>query len=153
HPLEHPEIEFPAEDGGARERLVASRREPREAASDDLANSFRDAHLLDRFSPARPPAIAAIERTGPGEGANHLLDEGRVAFRVALQGFREGHAHGIELVLREGLEQCMHLVRREATEKNAFEDSFAPQIGENRRERMAPIELDIAVRSDDQDAA
>src|SRR5262249_2738929 len=88
HPLEPPEIEFPAEDGGARERLVASRREPREAASDDLANSFRDAHLLDRFSPARPPAIAAIERTGLEEVANHLFDEERVAFRLALQGFR-----------------------------------------------------------------
>ena len=81
------------------------------------------------------------------EVAQHLLDEERVAFGLAVDLPRRAPRRPPGRGWRH---HALHLVHGEAAQGDAAEVADAPQLGERRRQRVGAVDLDVAVGADDQ---
>src|SRR5262249_53770655 len=119
-----------------------------ETPAEHLADTLGDTDLGD----GRRPDPASLEaRQGPGldEVAHHLLDEERVPFRLAVDGDHEPGRVVTQVLPGERLEQRAYLTLGEATQEDAMIEPFASQLAEHLGERVAPIEIDVAVGPED----
>src|SRR5439155_16702425 len=80
HSFERLEVKFTTEHGGEREHVEARRGEVTKPATDHLADSLRDAELLDR---------AGLEAALLDEQAHHFADEERIALGLGLDRVNE----------------------------------------------------------------
>ncbi len=129
------------------EQLVGVGGEAREATADHVADAGGDAEIGRRatqtpFDLAQPPFVDEVQQ--------RLAQEERVAVGLGREQRGELRRHG---VAGEPLEQRLHVVGPEAVERDAGRLDLALQQRERRGERMAPVEVRLAVGADDRRAA
>ena len=126
--LEQPEVELAPDHARDLHRLAGARGQARDPARGDLAHALRHARVLE---------VAAVP--------HDLLDEERVALGLAVQ---RGHEVGRRLAA-EGGDELGDLAAREPVERDVGEHRVAPQRGDQLRERVAVVDLGVAVGAEE----
>ena len=130
---EHADVELAPVRGGRLERGERAGREPLDAPADDLADALGDADPV-------------VVRARLEQVAQHLLDEERVALGL-------GEHAGGEPRLRvadPAADQARGRARVEPVQGDPLGARLAPQVGEQRGQRVTSPEVGLAVRADEQ---
>ena len=150
--LDRREVERRADHRADREGLVHRVGQPGEPPADDLAHALGDAEVGDRARGGPAPVVVLHDRAGLGEVAQHLTDEERVALGLGVQRRGEIPAALGELVTGDVRHEAGDLVLVEALEVEAVDAGLAPEVAEHVRERMAAVEVGVAVRAEEEHA-
>src|ERR1700674_2313485 len=120
----------------------------REPASDRFLDALWNRQLV-RFL-ALPALALAIDLSLLDERLDDLFDEKRIAFGLAVKRHREvvGHARLSE----QRREQGAGIRKGQASKRHARRQPLAVPLHQRRGKRMRAIELDLAVRPEQQDA-
>ena len=126
--LQQPEVELAPDHAGDLHRLAGAGGQARDPPAGDLAHALRHAGVLE---------IAAVP--------HDLLDEEWVALGLAVQGGDEvGRGLGAE-----GGDELGDLAAREPVQRHVREHRVAAQRGDQLRERVAVVELGVAVGAEE----
>ncbi len=123
-----------------------SREQP---TTDDFADALGDAEVT-HGDVRGPAAVPLDEHAGLGEMAEHLTHEERVAFGLGVQGPGEIEPGLLEVVARGHRHEAGDLVAVEAVQVESLDPGLAAEVGERVRERMAAIEVRVAIRAEHQ---
>ena len=124
---------------------LSERRESRRPITWRTPSGIPNSSMLVAF--ARPGAVLPVERAGVDEVEERLANEERVAVRLAAD--RVDKRGGRFLFADHG-EQLAHFARVQPFQQYSLVLRFAAELGQRLRERVLAVELDVAVRPDDQ---
>ena len=105
---------------------------------------------------ADPVVALAADHADVGEVHGGLFDEERIALGLFVEGEGERARHLVAAAggqARPRREQRLHAVGVESAQQDALVQPLAPQLAQHFGERMAPVEVDVAVGADDEQAA
>ena len=122
--------------------------QPIEPPADRLLHALRDRELV-RFL-ALPALPLAIDLPLLDERLDDFLDEKRIAFGLAIQRRRE--FAGDACLPEQRRQQRSGVGERQSAEQDARGKTLAIPIDQRRRKRMRAIELDLAIRAEDEHA-
>ena len=149
HAQQQLEVEVGTDHRRDREDLVGVVGQAAQAATDHVAHPFGDGDLVD-VEVARPAPVALEDGARLDEAAQHLADEEGVALGLGPDGPGELFGALVEVVAGGGLEHGGHAVGVEALDGDALHAGLAAEIGEQRRQRVGPVEVGVAVGANHQ---
>jgi hypothetical protein len=78
--------------------------------------------------------------------AHRLLNEKGIPFGLTVKCLGKDGTRRIKLMLRRTLEHGDHVLSRQSSQKNAFEELFPPKLREDFGERVPSIEVNVPIR-------